>query len=68
MLCSLSAGSGIPSSLSFLLVAELGLSAECGLFFRTVFLVNAAIFADLALYLAQARLTPIPRLPIFVWS
>ena len=53
------------SSLSFLLVAELGLSTECGLLFRapspfsllcTVFLLNAAVFADLALYLAVGGL------------
>ena len=65
MLISLSAGCGIPSSLSFLLVAELSLSAECGLLFRApslfslrciVFLLSAAVFADPALYLAVGRL------------
>ena len=64
MLYSPSAG-GILSSLSFLLVAELGLSAECGLLFRapsllslrwTVFPLSAAVFADLTLYLAVGGL------------
>ena len=83
MLISLSAGCEISSSLSFLLVAELGLSAEWGLLFTSpslfplrciVFLLDAAVFADLALHLdpnlvLQALLAPFLRLPtIVVWS